>query len=547
MNRHGTPRKYLIAARSASLAIGALALANEPRWAKAYCWEWNTRFFFESAGVADVTRCLDNGMSLNQHDRSGLTPLHHAALHSGPAQVRALLHRGAGLFELDVDGRTPLHLAAEKQGAPENVTILVNAGAKVDARDESGRTPLHAAARKGTLASVKALLNAGTALDSRDHRGATPLHAAGGHDAPANIIELLRAGADLGARDESGRTALHMAAWGRTSGNIKVLLHAGARVDPRDELYSQTPLHVAAHLATPAGIAILLEAGAEASAKDNLGRTPMHYAAKYRPENITALARAGADPNARDVSGRSPLHEAARTGNPGTIAALVVAGAEVDSRDSHGWTPLRQAAKWSKAENRNALLKAGADPATFNEGEAKQAPGDRIRAELKSRPAAPPEPVPADCSRWNQDSFFLHATPGDVARCIERGGGLSEGPRGRTPLHAAASAGRPEHVAALLDAGAEASARDQSGRTPLHCAVANAAGSAFDRGRDAIGADIRLGNANLTLSGIAVLLDAGVDVDARDEHGRAPLHAAARRGWPEYIGALVDAGADIGA
>ncbi len=168
MDPHRIPRNCPVAARSAGLAIGALALAHSTLWADSKCWGWNGPGFFERAGIADVARCLDDGRSPTEPDYLGLTPLHNAAAYSGPVQVQTLLERGAELSALDPDGRTPLHLAAEKQGLPENVTILLNAGVKVDARDESGRTPLHAAARNGTLASVKVLLQAGAALDARD-------------------------------------------------------------------------------------------------------------------------------------------------------------------------------------------------------------------------------------------------------------------------------------------------------------------------------------------------------------------------------------------
>lgn len=542
MDLHRTPWKCRVVARAASLAIGALALADSTLWSRSDCSEWNTRGFFARAGVADMARCLDNGKRLTDRDDRGLTPLHNAAAYSGPAQVRALLDRGADLYALDRDGRTPLYLAAEKRGLPENVTTLLNAGAKVDARDEGGRTPLHAAAHKGTLASVRVLLNAGAALDVRDDRDATPLHMAAGHDAPANTIELLRAGADPGERDEWGGTALHVAAKGQRSfSNIKPLLDAGARVDGRERLIGRTPLHLAAWTGAPAGIAVLLEAGADVSAKNDVGQTPMHLAATFnRADNIAVLAATGADPNARDISGRTPLHDAAAWGEPEAIAALVAAGAELEARDFQlSWTPLREAAEQSKPRNKTALLEAGADPATVDEGEAKLSPEDLRGEGSKSKPASPQRPVPADCSQWNGTAFFLRAAPADVARCIDEGSSLSQG------LLFAAGAGRPEHVAALLDAGAEVGTRDRWDSTPLHVAAANAIGEAFDQGLVDIRVASRLEATNLTVSTIAVLLNAGADLHARDKYGDTPLHSAAWQGWSEYVAALVDAGADL--
>ena len=124
MHGHGMLVQYLVAARSAGLAIGALAVAHAPIWAAADCQERNAQGFFESATRADIIQCLDNGKSLMQPDRPALTPLHHASLHSGPLQVLGLLERRVGLVALDDDGRTALHRAAVNDGAPESVTIL---------------------------------------------------------------------------------------------------------------------------------------------------------------------------------------------------------------------------------------------------------------------------------------------------------------------------------------------------------------------------------------------------------------------------------------
>ena len=65
-------------------------------------------------------------------------------------------------------------------------------------------------------------------------------------------------------------------------------------------------------------------------------------------------------------------------------------------------------------------------------------------------------------------------------------------------------------------------ARSESGRTPPH----NAADSADSP------------------CVIAVLLDAGADIEAREYRGMTPLHVAADEGVPAVVAALLDAGAD---
>jgi ankyrin repeat protein len=159
------------------------------------------------------------------------------------------------------------------------------------------------------------------------------------------------------------------------------------------------------------------------------------------------------------------------------------------------------------------------------------------------------------------------------------------GETGWTPLHLAAAAGREDVVRVLVGAGADLTARTESGRTPLHVAVehapglvevlaelgavpdAPAAASLDDAGRLAreldAGApltDPASGLDLLTLAAatlrradlVRVLLAAGASVDRRDpDTGRTPLHEAVSAGAggdaPEVVRVLLAAGADVNA
>ena len=75
-----------------------------------------------------------------------------------------------------------------------------------------------------------------------------------------------------------------------------------------------------------------------------------------------------------------------------------------------------------------------------------------------------------------------------------------------TPLHLAASCARPPLIAALLDAGADIEAReDFLGRTPIHMAA----------------------SFNADAGAVTLLVERGADIWARDHHGETILHAAA--------------------
>ena len=93
----------------------------------------------------------------------------------------------------------------------------------------------------------------------------------------------------------------------------------------------------------------------------------------------------------------------------------------------------------------------------------------------------------------------------------------------RTPLHfAAEDSANPAALATLLDAGADLNARDEFGWTPLHSAAANE--------NPAV---------------LAALLDAGADLNALDGSGRTVLHiAATANDNPAVLAALLEAGAN---
>lgn len=94
---------------------------------------------------------------------------------------------------------------------------------------------------------------------------------------------------------------------------------------------------------------------------------------------------------------------------------------------------------------------------------------------------------------------------------------------GRTPLHLVATYGADRSVVAvLLERGADIDARDNYGDTPLHTAIAS------DR-----------------LDVLVILLENGADIEARDGFGHAPLHIATRASKPAVVEVLLDFGADI--
>ena len=169
-------RRITCLAAVAGAVVSGLTFVNTAV-AQVSCIEWNTVRFFIIATPAEVSGCLDAGVSIKARGTDGETPLHKAAEHSqSPDVVKALLNAGANINARDKDRETPLHKAAEHSQSPEVVKVLLDAGASISARDRDGETPLHdAAGYNESPAVVKVLLDAGANIHTRDRDGETPL------------------------------------------------------------------------------------------------------------------------------------------------------------------------------------------------------------------------------------------------------------------------------------------------------------------------------------------------------------------------------------
>ena len=158
----------------ARLVVATVGVALvTPAHAQVDCADWNTKSFFETAEVSDVTRCLQAGADLEARGGGGTTPLHVAAAIGNAEAIAALTAAGAKLEARAKDGRTPLHTAAEGENA-DAIAALAAAGAKLEARYGDGTTPLHLAALGGTAKTVMALLKEGADPKVRNNSDELP-------------------------------------------------------------------------------------------------------------------------------------------------------------------------------------------------------------------------------------------------------------------------------------------------------------------------------------------------------------------------------------
>ena len=406
-------------------------------------------------------------------------------------------------------GQTPLDLAIQWQRT-DALALLLEAGADPNLPDGRKMTPLH---RVADPAAVTLLLEAGADLDARDESGATPLHRAAVSPALDVVRAHIDAGAEVDAPDEHGDTPLHWSLrnWA-SSLPAEVLLEAGADVNALNAS-NETPLHAAARYSSSgtAAIAALLEAGADANARAASGETPLHLAVPYNDDiaQLHALLAGGADVNSEDTSGATPLHRAAAWQNLATVNALLEGGADINARAGNGDTPLHRAV--ARAQPRHA------PPMTFHYN-------------------APPQVYTENRSGYpalsGSDTALVAALVGAGADMEARNDS------GETALATAARHGNDRLVSKLLELG--------SPPEPGLAAVTPSAVPVCDWATHTMFADAPV----VSLEGC---LEAGVGVSALDRRGRSPLHAlvgdltAKHYFLPAAITALIGAGADTDA
>jgi ankyrin repeat protein len=118
---------------------------------------------------ASLAVLLARGGDPRRRNRDDRDALGEAVCYDRRACVEALLPRyvDAGLVdERDRRGETPLHHAVTF-ASPEMVGLLIDSGAAIDAADEAGYTPLHNAILGGEPAHAERLLSAGATLTRR--------------------------------------------------------------------------------------------------------------------------------------------------------------------------------------------------------------------------------------------------------------------------------------------------------------------------------------------------------------------------------------------
>ncbi|MGD0134212.1 MAG: ankyrin repeat domain-containing protein [Bryobacteraceae bacterium] len=491
------------------------------------------------------------GTNVNATGADGATAIMYAAANGDLELVRALIKAGADVKLANQLGTSAITEAAIIGNAPI-IAALLKAGADPNFKTPNGETPLMAAARSGKIDAAKVLLAAGADINAKETWGEQSALMWAAAQSQAEMVKFLASnGANLNDHgkvnqwerkiiqeprpkdmNKGGFTPLHYAAREGCAPCVQNLLTAGADPDSEDP-DRETPLLLALENMHFDTAAVLIQGGANLDKWDLFGRSPVYMAADVStlptkgngavavlpsPDKLSAvdvgrmLLEKGANPNIqlkrrppyRDVpqdrggdtmlaQGATPLLRAARAGDAKFTALLLEHKALVDLPSKEGITPLMAAAgvdygaRVTRGRNRtddgvlatmDLLVKAGANV--------------NARSVL-------------DRNMLGRGAGFGagESVGARIAQSFRRGSQMpgADAVPNQTALHGAAEHGFDKFIEFLVANGADLSAKDANGRTPLD--VARGAGGVRG-GADAFPKTVALLESLMTAKGIPV-------------------------------------------
>ncbi|WP_341815922.1 ankyrin repeat domain-containing protein [Wolbachia endosymbiont (group B) of Idaea biselata] len=502
------------------------------------------RLILEKIGQDELSEVI------NATDRIGLTPLYYAIIDDNLEVVKFLIEKGA---ELIVNDEYSIHCAA-MFGSLKVVKYFINEKYfNLDELGEQCESPLAYAIKFDQLSVIKYLIKKGADVKLLDDEEIMHLFYYAFEPGNLDIAQyLVRNLNGVNLRSEGGESLLHYAAMYGSSYIVEYLVQNGANVNLPDH-DGKSPLCYALMSGDLDIIKYLLKNGANVNLPDHDGKSPLYYAATSGDLDIVKyLVQNGANVSLRDENIITLLFCAVKDGALNVIKCLVEIGVDINQCDKYHFRPLYYIAVNGDLDIVKYLVQNGANVSLRDEN---------IITLL-----------------------FCAVKDGalNVIKClVEIGVDINQCDHHISPLHCAAEKGRLNVVKFLIERKADLNRQDEKGGSPLHYAIQ---ADHFNTARYLLvkGANIDLvdkDNHNplyfttfsnilailcplwqkvdvtpfnnsisfLSLPGVQLLIEIGVNVNQYDKHDMNLLHYAAIDGRLSIIEYLIKKGADVNA
>jgi ankyrin repeat protein len=398
--------------------------------------------------------------------------------------------------------------------------LLIDNGAELNPVVGDGVTPLSLALAWGNIEIAEILLARGASVTLADKYGKTPLHIVAEQGNVNLARQILDRGCDLSAKAKDGYTPLLYAARDGHCEVLKLLLERGASY--LDSVKGHTAIGLAAWYNNVSVVRVLLDQGQDVEATGN-GISLLGIAAFRGHVELAELILdrgAAIDRLCYGRSGHTPLRLAISRGNHAVAKVLLSRGADITTVSKALENPLYEAAANGRRDVVELLLRDNADG------------GEDGYAALK---------FAIQVNHLEAVETLFHATRSIIKNSY-------------TPLHIAAGKGRWKVIEVLLNAGADAMAKDSTGRTPLSYAAEYGRTSAVDLlwgknysyltcfdncHRMPMHYACITGYVDVVSLILSRLPKSKSIIDARDHWGSTPLSLAARQGHTEIVEILL--------
>ena len=485
---------------------------------------------------ASVRQLVEQHTDVDVPQADGATALHWAVFHSDKEMLDLLLHAGANPKVRNREGATPLWLASIN-GDAAIILALLNAGADPNEHLPLGRTPLMAASRTGNVDAIKVLLDHGAAVNTKETlRGTTALMWAADEGHAAAIKLLIEHGADIQARSdpaERGRgPALGKANDPRKQvAALGAALAAGKALDLRD---------LSGLRGDNNGIGgnVTGDQARAGAARGRGGAAGGDQGFDVNDDAAVAAFGFRGRPAPKDGGGLTALVYAARANDLDSVKALLDAGAEVDQVTTYGWSPLLVATQNRYYQLGAFLMERGADVNLANKGgwTPLYLATDNRNIESGDYPVRKPDMDHLDYIKLLLDkgaNVNARMKDSTETRTVFTNQWLDE--NGATAFLRASQSGDLALMKLLLEHGADPKIPTVLGVTALEVAagIGWVEGITYEWSPEA------------TLEAVKILIDLGLDVNARADTGRTAMHGAAHKGRTDVIQVLADHGAKL--